>query len=79
MSKAKKPKRLSPGELDGLVLSYMHAHADAAPLTASAIGRGTGRSPGAVANCLVRLAKAKRVRRAKRKPRAYDLKVAKRQ
>lgn len=76
MGKAKKPRRLGPGELDGLVLTYMRKHAEAAPLTASAIAKGIGRSSGAVANCLARLAKAKKVRRAKRKPRAYDLKVA---
>jgi len=70
-------KRLRPGELDGLVIAHMRAHADEGPLTASAIGKAIGRSPGAVANCLRRLAKAKQVRQAKRKPRAYVLKVGK--
>ncbi len=69
--------RLRPGELDGLVLAYMRKHKKELPLTASAIGRAIGRSSGAVANCLARLAKKKQVRLAKRKPRAYDLKVAK--
>lgn len=69
--------RLRPGELDGLVLSYMRKHADEGPLTPSAIGKGIERSSGAVANCLRRLAEAKKVRQAKRKPRAYDLKVSK--
>ncbi len=86
MSTAKKDKRaasnasktrLRPGELDGLVLAYMRKHEEDLPLTASAIGKGIGRSSGAVANCLARLAKAKLARRAKRKPVAYDLKVAK--
>jgi len=69
--------RLRPGELDGLVLAYMRKHKKELPLTASAIGRAIERSSGAVANCLARLAKKKQVRLAKRKPRAYNLKVAK--
>ena len=76
MSRAK-AKRLRPGELDGLVLAHMRKHKDDGPLTASAIGKGIGRSSGAVANYLARLAKDKRVRQAKRKPRAYALKEAK--
>jgi hypothetical protein len=72
-----KTERLRPGELDGLVLTYMRGHKDDLPLTASAIGKGIGRSSGAVSNCLARLAKEKEARQAKRKPRAYDLEVAK--
>jgi hypothetical protein len=72
-----KAKRLRPGELDGLVLSYLAEHKGDGPLTATAIGKGTGRSAGAVANCLGRLAKEKKVRQAKRKPRAYVVKEAK--
>lgn len=53
------PKRLRPGELDGLVLTYMRKHKGNGPLTATAIGKGISRSAGAVANCLARLAKAK--------------------
>jgi hypothetical protein len=64
-------KRLRPGELDGLILAYMRKHGKDGPLTASAIGKGIGRSSGAVANCLARMAKEKKVRQAKRKPRAY--------
>jgi hypothetical protein len=75
-SKAK--KRLRPGELDELVLAYMGKRQNNGPLTASAIGKGIGRSSGAITNCLVRLARDKRVRRVKRKPRAYVLKAAKR-
>ena len=71
MSATKKGRRLRPGELDGLVLAYMRRHSKEGPLTASVIGKGIERSPGAVANCLVRLAKQKKVRQAKRKPRAY--------
>ena len=47
-------KRLRPGELDGQVLAYMRKHRDDDPLTASAIGKGIGRSSGAIANCLAR-------------------------
>jgi hypothetical protein len=64
-------KRLRPGELDGLVLSYACKHHNQGPLTATAIGKGIDRSPGAVANCLKRLAKDKRVRQVKKTPRAY--------
>ncbi len=72
MSAAKaKAKRLRPGELDGLVLSYLGERKDDGPLTATAIGNGIERSAGAVANCLARLAKEKKVRQAKRRPRAY--------
>lgn len=72
-----KAKRLRPGELDELVLAFLSEHKDDGPLTASAIGKGIGRSSGAVANCLARLTKEKTVRQAKRKPRAYALKEAK--
>jgi len=75
--KGKKAKRLGPGELDGLVLAHMRKHEDDGPLTASAIGKGIGRSSGAVANCLARLAQDKQIRQAKRKPRAYALKEGK--
>ncbi|MFL5901748.1 MAG: hypothetical protein ACJ75S_11180 [Solirubrobacterales bacterium] len=71
------PKRLRPGELDDLVLAYMTEHHDDGPLTATTIGKGLGRSPGVVANCLGRLAKDKRVRQAKKRPRAYVLTEAK--
>ena len=70
-------KRLRPGELDGQVLAYMRKHRDGGPLTASAIGKGIGRSSGAIANCLARLAKEKKVRQAKRKPRAYVVREVK--
>ena len=70
-------KRLKPGELDVLVLTYMREHTADGPLSATAVAKGIGRSSGAVANCLGRLMKHKQVRQAKRKPRAYGLKVAK--
>lgn len=75
---AAKAKRLRPGQLDGLVIAYMAKHKDNAPLTATAIAKGLGgRSAGAVANCLTRLAKDKKVRLAKKRPCAYVLKEAK--
>lgn len=76
MSAAKPRKRLRPGELDDLVLAYLGKHQEEGPLTATAIGKGIGRSSGATANCLARLARAEKVRQAKRKPRAYALKEA---
>ncbi|HEY2333834.1 MAG TPA: hypothetical protein VGH58_02355 [Solirubrobacterales bacterium] len=72
-----KAKRLRPGELDGLVLSYLAAHKDDGPLTATAIAKGIERSAGAVANCLARLTKDGKVRQAKKRPRGYVLKEAK--
>jgi len=72
-----KATRLRPGELDGLVLSYLAEHKDDGPLTATSIAKGIERSAGAVTNCLARLAKEKKVRLAKRKPRAYVVKEAK--
>jgi hypothetical protein len=72
-----KSKRLRPGELDGLVLAYLAEHKGDGPLTATVIGKGIERSAGAVANCLVRLAKDKKVRQAKKRPRAYVVKEAK--
>lgn len=71
-----KAKRLRPGELDGLVLGYLAAHKDDGPLTATAIGKSIERSAGAVSNCLARLAKEKKVRQAKRKPRGFVVKKA---
>jgi hypothetical protein len=64
-------KRLRPGELDGLVLSHLCKHEKDGPLTSTAIAMDIGRSAGAVSNCLARLAKAKKVRLAKKAPRAY--------
>ena len=71
-----KVKRLKPGELDGLVLAFMREHEKELPLSPTKIAKGISRSSGAVGNCLERLAKADppKVRRAKKAPRAYDLK-----
>jgi hypothetical protein len=69
--------RLRPGQLDGLVISYLRKHEESLPLGTGAVAKGIGRSSGAVGNCLERQAKAddSPVRRAKDKPRAYDLKA----
>ncbi len=72
MSAPKKNRRLRPGELDGLVLSYLCKHRKDGPLTATAIAKGLdGRSAGAVSNCLERLAREREVRRASGSPRTY--------
>jgi hypothetical protein len=73
--KGGKGERLRPGELDGLVLSCLSEHKSDWPMTATAIRKIIGRSSGAIANSLRRLADAKprRVRQATEKPRAYDL------
>ncbi len=73
-----KPKggssRLRPGELDGLVIAYMRDHGAERPFSPGKVARGIGKSSGAVANCLERLAGSKEIRRVRRKPRTYDLK-----
>jgi hypothetical protein len=71
-------KRLRPGQLDPLVLAYLGKHKGGGPLTATTIAKGLGgRSAGAVANCLSRLAEEGKVRQAKRTPRAYVSEEAK--
>ena len=70
-------KRLRPGQLDPLVLAYLGKHKGDGPLTATTIAKGLGgRSAGAVANCLSRLAEDGKVRQVKRTPRAYVSKEA---
>jgi hypothetical protein len=59
-------KRLRAGGLDPLVLGYLRKHEADGPLTASAVAKGIKRSSGAVANCLARLGKDKKVRQAKK-------------
>lgn len=66
-------ERLRPGQLDGLVLAYLKKNASSAPHGPSTIGRALNRSSGAVANCLVRLARAERVREVSERPRRYSL------
>ncbi len=76
-SNGSKQERLGPGELDKLVLGYMRRHKKDAPHTPSAIAKGIERSSGAVANCLERQEKAKKVRLVNPKPRRYELVEAK--
>jgi hypothetical protein len=72
-SKGAKQERLGPGELDKLALGYMRRHKKDAPHTPSAVAKGIGRSSGAVANCLGRQEKQKKVRLVNPKPRQYEL------
>jgi hypothetical protein len=68
------PKRLRPGQPDGLVLAYLRKHKGDGPLTATTVAKGLGgRSASAVSNCLVCLVKDKKVRQATKIPRAYVL------
>jgi predicted ArsR family transcriptional regulator len=64
--------RLGPGQLDGLVLTYLEAHEGDGPLGPSAVAKGLGRSSGAVRNCLARLVAAGRVRQTGKTPRRYS-------
>ncbi len=64
---------LKPGQLDGLVLGYLKKNARSAPLGPSGIAKGLERSSGAVANCLVRLARDERVVEVNERPRRYRL------
>jgi hypothetical protein len=65
-------ERLKPGELDGLVLDYMEKNS-VEPLGPTAVARALERSSGAVGNCLVRLARAKKVREVNDRPRRYQI------
>lgn len=65
--------RLRPGQLDGLVLSYLKKNSKSAPHGPGAIAKALGRSSGAVGNCLVRLTRDKQVREVSEKPRRYTL------
>jgi DNA-binding transcriptional ArsR family regulator len=64
--------RLRPGALGGLVVDYLKAHAEEA-LGPTAVGKGLGRSQGAVANALARLAEAGTVTVVSETPRRYQL------
>lgn len=64
--------RLRPGELDELVLRYMREHAKGQPLGPAAVANALGRSSGAVANCLKRLAKTGKLRQTGERPLRYQ-------
>jgi predicted HTH transcriptional regulator len=66
------PERLKPGELEGLILTYMQEHPDE-PLGPGAVAKALQRSSGAVGNGLARLTHAKKVRQINDKPRRYQI------
>lgn len=63
-------ERLRPGQLDGLVLDHLQQNTGSA-LSPTSVAKALGRSSGAVANCLARLASTKRVRKTGDRPRRY--------
>lgn len=65
-------RRLSPGQLDGLVLDFVNAQGEGAAAGATAVAKALGRSTGAVANCLARLAAAGKVRQVSERPRRWS-------
>lgn len=65
--------RLRAGGLDPLVLSFLQTNAASGPHGPTAIAKALQRSSGAVANCLVRLTDAKKVKLATDRPRRYTL------
>jgi DNA-binding IclR family transcriptional regulator len=64
---------VKPGQLDGLVLSYLKKNADSGPHGPTAVAKALNRSSGATSNCLTRLTNAKQVRQDSEKPRRYSL------
>jgi predicted ArsR family transcriptional regulator len=62
--------RLRPGELDGLVLTYLRGLD--APIGPTAVGKALDRSAGAVANCMARLAKAGQLKQTSDRPCRYE-------
>jgi hypothetical protein len=65
-------ERLKPGQLEGLILTYMQEH-PAEPLGPGAVAKALQRSSGAAGNGLVRLTRAKKVRQVNDKPRRYQI------
>ncbi len=55
------------------MLDYLKKNADSGPHGPGAVAKALERSSGAVGNCLVRLAEAKKVRQVSDKPRRYSL------
>jgi len=64
--------RLKPGELEGLILTYLQEH-PAEPVGPSAVAKALRRSSGAVGNGLARLTRAKKVRQVNDRPRRYQI------
>jgi hypothetical protein len=71
VGKGVRASRLAKGELAALVVDYLSAHPG--ELGPTAVGKALGRSPGAVANVLQRLAVDGRVRLVSQAPRRYRL------
>jgi hypothetical protein len=71
-ARASNGERLKPGELEGLVLTYLQEH-PAEPLGSGAVAKALQRSSGAVGNGLARLTRAKKVRQVNDKPRRYQI------
>lgn len=65
-------ERLKPGQLEGLILTYMQEH-PAKPLGPGDVAKALQRSSGAVGNGLARLTRAKKVRQVNDKPRRYQI------
>ena len=65
-------QRLKPGELEGLILTYLQEN-PAEPLGPGAVAKALQRSSGAVGNGLVRLTRAKKVRQVNDRPRRYQI------
>ncbi|UTI63338.1 hypothetical protein NBH00_18525 [Paraconexibacter antarcticus] len=68
--------RLRPGQLDTLVLDHLHTTVSPGPHAPAAVAKALGRSSGAVANCLTRLAATGRLQQVSDRPRRYDLSPA---
>jgi len=69
----KTAEKLKPGQLDGLVLSFLKENADSGPHGPTTVAKALGRSSGAVQNCLQRLTTVKQVSQDNDKPRRYSL------
>ncbi len=65
--------RLKPGQLDGLVLTFLRENEASDPHGPTTVAKALDRSSGAVQNCLTRLATTKQVRQVSDKPRRYSL------
>lgn len=65
--------RLPAGALDRLVLEFMREQAGEGPHGPGQIGKAIGKSSGAVANALVRLARDGKVREVSERPVRYRL------
>jgi hypothetical protein len=71
--KATAEQRLRPGQLDGLVLTYLQDNAASGPHGPGSVAKALNRSSGAVGNCLVRLTRSKQARQVGERPRRYSI------